>query len=138
MAKNITNQHLFNCVNTAGIYMNLVGSMENKLTYALRRFIKANQAHINSYNDSTAYLHIQYASTRPDGNLIRDEYKNLCYTKENQGKLNEEIKNLNNKEIGVEVFLIKDADIPKDVPLPFMEIFDGIVINVPATETASE
>lgn len=131
----ITYAKLFDVFTAADTYPKLIDGKENKLTYALRRFIKANAKLIEAYNEAALDLKIDFASVDSNKNLIMNSNNLYSYTKESQKALNAKLKELNNKEIEVDAFPIKAADVPTDLLASFRDLFEGIVIESEPTTT---
>ena len=124
----ISYQKLFDFINAAEACYRLAEDNNTKLIHALKRFITENKSHIERYNDELLDKKIDLASVDERQNLIINNNQ-YSYTKENQKRLNLEIKTLNNKEVEVKVcLLIKSEDSPKDLLPAHKELFTGLVI----------
>lgn len=123
----ITYARLVNTINAANSYFQLADKAESKFKYALRRFIKANQEHIDRYNDLTLDFRLEWASVDDKKNLIM-QGDNYSYTKENYKKLNNALKELQTTEITIIPFLIAAKDEPTDILPAHRIVFEGLII----------
>ena len=124
-----TYEQLFKCLNIGAVYRERIVK-ENKLSYAIKRFTKANQKHVDKYNELVKTHKVNHASVDERKNLLFNgaEYS---YTPEMQIVLNGKIAELNNTEIEVETFLTKREDVPQqELSVAWLDVFEGMVIEM--------
>ena len=115
------------CLHAGSAYVAMQNNKENKLTYALRKFSKNHATLIDNYTSKVKDLEIDYASIDEKKNLIVVG-TGFAYTKENQKLFNDAVRKLNVELVEVEPFLVKEVDVPKEVPITLLEAFEGFVV----------
>lgn len=105
--------------------------INDKLSWAMKRFSDKNERTIKSINDSELDLMREYASVDDKGNFIVDEKGNLKFTKDTQKKLNAELAKLReNNTCEIDPHVCRDLTRSITLPLWVQVDLDGIVLTL--------
>lgn len=108
----------------------------NKLTVNMQNLAKQAQKHFDKYFEKKRELEVDFCSEDESKNpkvIMKDQYGNMCYTKENQKKLYAELIKLNETQVEIHA-RITDGDYYLNNTEK--EIFNGILI--PAFDVPNE